>query len=426
MNAGILDNALFRNIYCNLVNESTECTIRGYEIGFLSEGFAWLAFSITAFAISFLFVNGILMSVLALIWGERRLLARFQNRVGPNRWGPFGILTPVADAVKTLFKEDIIPDEADRFLFNLAPIIMIIPVFLIFAVIPIGFGTFVVDLNIGLLFVIAVTGMTGIAVVTAAWASANRIAIFSALRAVAMFISYEIPMALSLLGVVILAGSLSMVDIVQSQHIPFIIVQPLGFLVFFLASLAEMGRTPFDLVEAESELAAGHLNDYSSMKFGILFMAEWAAAIAGSAIMVTVFLSGWRGWEFIPSHLWFAVKVTGVLFVIIWVRYSWPRLRIDQVLELAWKGLFELTLINLIVTAVLAVIMSDREPNGVIFSSSELWIMAAVNWAVFFPSIYLIGKLLGTPPYEDPIPDNPDAIYAIGKKNEEGKKGIKS
>ncbi len=400
MSEAFLDNSLFRNIYCYVAGDSDGCVAHGYSSGFLPGGWEWVAFALTAFVITNLFIQGALGAVLGLIWGERRILARFQNRVGPNRWGPFGSLTSLADAIKTMFKEDIVPDQADRFLFNLAPVIMVVPVLMVFAVIPVGIGTVVADINIGLLFVIAITSASGLAIAMAAWASANRIAIFSGLRAVALLVSYEIPMALSLLGVLMITGTLSMTGTIEAQDVPFIIVQPLGFLVFFLASLAEMSRTPFDLTEAESELAAGHLNDYSSMKFGVLFLAEWAATIAGAAIITTVFLSGWRGWEPIPSHIWFAVKVVGVLFAIIWIRATWPRLRIDQVLTLAWKGLFELTMINLIVTAILTGAMADREADGSLFSTSELWIMAAVNWAVFFPSIYLIGKLLAAKPYD--------------------------
>lgn len=401
MSEAYLENSLFRNVYCYLAGDSTGCVSHGYESGFLPAGLEWAAFALTAIVLTNLFIQGALGAVLALIWGERRILARFQNRIGPNRWGPFGSLTSVADAIKTMFKEDIVPDQADRFLFNLAPVVMVVPVLLVFAVIPVGIGTVVADINIGLLFVIAVTSASGLAIAMAAWSSANRIAIFSGLRAVALLVSYEIPMALSLLGVVMITGTLSMTGTIEAQDVPFIIVQPLGFLVFFLAALAEMSRTPFDLTEAESELAAGHLNDYSSMKFGVLFLAEWAATIAGAAIIVTVFLSGWRGFTPIPSHIWFAGKVVGVLFVIIWIRATWPRLRIDQVLSLAWKGLFELTMVNLIVTAILTAAMSDREADGSLFSTSELWIMAAVNWAVFFPSVYLIGKLLAAKPYDE-------------------------
>jgi NADH-quinone oxidoreductase subunit H len=416
VNGQFLDNSLFRNIYCYMAGGSDECAARGYD-GFLPSGWEWVAFVITAFVIANIFINAALGGVLALIWGERRILARFQGRVGPNRWGPFGSLTSAADAIKTMFKEDIVPDQADRFLFNLAPVIMVVPVFLVFAVIPVGVGTLVADINVGLLFIIAVTSMSGLAIAMAAWSSANRIAIFSGLRAVALLVSYEIPMALSLLGVLMLTGTLSMTGIIEAQDVPFLIVQPLGFLVFFLASLAEMSRTPFDLTEAESELAAGHLNDYSSMKFGVLFLAEWAAAIAGSAIIATVFLSGWRGFSPVPSHIWFAAKVTLVLFAIIWIRATWPRFRIDQVLALAWKGLFELTLINLVVTAVLVGIFSDREADGALFSRPELWMMAAVNWIVFFPSVYFIGKLLAAKPYDKAVLER-RATYPVATEEE--------
>ncbi|MDA1296618.1 MAG: NADH-quinone oxidoreductase subunit NuoH [Chloroflexi bacterium] len=412
MSETILDSSLFRNVYCYVAGGSEGCVSHGYSEGFLPAGYEWLAFAITAAVLAILFIQGALGGVLALIWGERRILARFQNRVGPNRWGPFGSLTSVADAIKTMFKEDIVPDQADRFLFNLAPVIMVVPVLMVFAVIPIGVGTLVADLNIGLLFVIAITSASGLAIAMAAWSSANRIAIFSGLRAVALLVSYEIPMALSLLGVLMITGTLSMTGTIEAQDVPFIIVQPLGFLVFFLAALAEMSRTPFDLTEAESELAAGHLNDYSSMKFGVLFLAEWAATVAGAMIIATVFLSGWRGFSPIPSHIWFVGKVVAVIFLIIWIRATWPRLRIDQVLSLAWKGLFELTMINLIVTAILTAAMADREADGSLFSAGELWIMAAVNWAVFFPSVYLIGKLLASKPYEDDSSE-PQELYPV-------------
>lgn len=416
MSGEYLDNSLFRNIYCNLAGDSADCASRGYSDGLLAGGLEWLAFVITAVLLANIFINGALGGVLALIWGERRILARFQNRVGPNRWGPFGSLTSLADAIKTMFKEDIVPDQADRFLFNLAPVVMVVPVLLIFAVIPVGVGTYVADLNVGLLFVIAVTSASGLAIAMAAWSSANRIAIFSGLRAVALLVSYEIPMALSLIGVLMLAGTLSMTGVIHAQDVPFIFVQPLGFLVFFLASLAEMSRTPFDLTEAESELAAGHLNDYSSMKFGVLFLAEWAATIAGAAIIVTVFLGGWRGFDPIPSHFWFVGKLALVIFMIVWIRATWPRLRIDQVLTLAWKGLFELTMINLIVTAILVAIFADTESDGTMFGTGEWIIMIAVNWVVFFISVYLIGKLLATKPYSED--EKPNRLYPVASEEE--------
>ncbi len=377
-----------------MAGDSADCVARGYGSGFLPGGLEWLAFAITALIIIMVVINAGLGAVIVYIWAERRFLGRIQNRTGPNRWGPFGMLTSVADAIKTLFKEDVVPEDADRLLFNLAPILMVLPVFLVLAVIPFGAGTFVLDLNIGILFVIAVTSMSGLAVVLASWASGNRVSIFAGMRSVAMLISYEIPMALSILGVLMLAGSMSLGRIVDAQDVPFFIVQPLGVFVFVLAAQAETSRTPFDLIEAESELAAGYLNDYSSMKFGIFFLAEFLATIVAAMIIVTLFFGGWRGWAPIPSHFWFFGKTILVLLAIMWLRFSWPRLRIDQILELAWKGLFELTLINILVTGILIAIWPQP-------TYAQLWIMAGINWVVFFISIWLISKLLGTRDYED-------------------------
>ena len=410
MNQAFLDNSLWRNIYCVLAGDSAGCAARDYASGPLPGGLEWLAFAITALAIIGLVINGVLGGVIVLIWGERRLFGRFQSRTGPNRWGPFGMRTSVADAIKTMFKEDVVPVDADRILFNLAPILIATPALLVFAVIPFGIGTYVADLNVGVLFIMAVTSLTTLAVLTAAWSSANRIAILSALRSVALLISYEIPMALALVGVIMLAGSLSLGQIVQAQGIPFILVQPLAFFVFFIAAMAEMARAPFDLTEAESELAAGYLNDYASMKFGLFFLAEFMAEISTSAIITTLFLSGWKGWEPIPSHFWFIAKLILVLFVIIWFRMTLPRLRIDQVLKFAWKGLFELTLINIVVTAILIGIWPQP-------TTAQLWMMAAVNWPVAIISIWLVSKLLGTTNYEKTRPDSDSPVYSVATES---------
>ena len=410
MDQSFLDNSLWRNIYCLLAGDSAGCGARDYASGLLPGGLEWLAFAITALVIIGLVINGVLGGVIVLIWGERRLFGRFQSRTGPNRWGPFGMLTSVADAIKTMFKEDVVPVDADRILFNLAPILIATPALLVFAVIPFGIGTYVADLNVGVLFIMAVTSLTTLSVLTAAWSSANRIAILSALRSVALLISYEIPMALALVGVIMLAGSLSLGQIVQAQGIPFILVQPLAFFVFFIAAMAEMARAPFDLTEAESELAAGYLNDYASMKFGLFFLAEFMAEISTSAIITTLFLSGWKGWEPIPSHFWFIAKLILVLFVIIWFRMTLPRLRIDQVLKFAWKGLFELTLINIVVTAILIGIWPQP-------TTAQLWMMAAVNWPVAIISIWLVSKLLGTTNYEKTTPDSDSPVYSVATES---------
>ncbi len=410
MDQAFLDNSLWRNIYCVLAGESTGCAARDYSVGLLPGGMEWLAFVLAAAAIIGLVINAVLGSVIVLIWGERRLFGRFQSRTGPNRWGPFGLLTSVADAVKTMFKEDLVPAEADRILFNLAPVLIAAPALLVFSVIPFGVGTYVADLNIGVLFIMAITSLTTLAVLTAAWSSANRIAILSALRSVALLVSYEIPMALAVVGVIMLAGSMSLGDIIQAQGIPFILVQPLGFFVFFLAAMAEMARAPFDLTEAESELAAGYLNDYASMKFGLFFLAEFMAELSTSAIVTTLFLSGWRGFDPIPSQFWFIAKLIAVLFLIIWFRMTLPRLRVDQVLKFAWKGLFELTMINIIVTAILIAIWPQP-------TTTELWYMVAINWPVAFVSIWLVSKLLGTAAYEKPHPTAGSPEYPVGSES---------
>ncbi len=409
MNQAFLDNSLWRNIYCVLAGDSAQCAARDYSPGMLPGGMEWLAFLLAAAAIVGLLVNGVLGGVIVLIWGERRLFGRFQSRTGPNRWGPFGTLTSVADAVKTMFKEDLVPADADRILFNLAPVLIAAPALMVFSVIPFGVGTYVADLNVGVLFIMAITSLTTLAVLTASWSSANRIAILSALRSVALLISYEIPMALAVVGVVMLAGSMSLGDIIAAQGVPFILVQPLGFFVFFIAAMAEMARAPFDLTEAESELAAGYLNDYASMKFGLFFLAEFMAEISTAAIVTTLFLSGWRGFDFIPSHFWFGAKLIAVLFVIIWFRMTLPRLRIDQVLKFAWKGLFELTMINIVVTAILIAIWPQP-------TTAQLWYMAAVNWPVAIISIWLVSKLLGTPSYENAQPDPNSPEYPVGSE----------
>ena len=390
------DSILFRYVYCTLSSTADiRCDGSGlFGGGLLPGGLEWLAFVLTAVIIVAAFINGILGAVLLMIWGERRLLGRFQGRTGPNRWGPFGLLTPIADAVKTMFKEDVVPTVSDKLVFSAAPIMMLFPALLIYAVLPIGSGTWLADINVGLLFIIAIGGANVLAIVAAAWGSGNRYAMFSAMRAVAMLISYEIPLVISLIGVIMLAGSLSLVSIVDSQTIPYFIVQPLGFFVFLIASIAELNRTPFDVAEAESEIVAGYMTDYSSMKFGLFFLSEFAATIATSGVITVLFLGGWHGFDPIPSQLWFISKMVGVLALIVWIRASWPRLRIDQIMAFAWKALFELTLINLVVSGLL--ILAWPSP-----STTELWYMAGINWLVFIGSILVFGKLLG--PKHDPV-----------------------
>lgn len=398
MTSSFLDNAFFRNIYCNLASsDSARCAGGGpFGDGLFPPGWEWFAFLVTAFLTVFVVINGALLGVNAYIWGERRLIGRIQGRPGPNRWGPFGLLTPVADLIKILTKEDIVPAAADRLLFFLAPFLIVVPVLLVFAVVPFGSSSWVADLNIGLLYVLAVLSVESFAPVMAGWGSQNRYAMFGALRAVALLVSYEIPMVLSLLGVLMIAGSLSLVDVVHAQSVPFILVQPLGFLVFFIGTVAEIQRAPFDLAEAESELVGGYHTDYSGIRWGLFQAGEFLATIAGAAIIVTVFLGGWRGPDFLPSHAWFFIKLTGVLVVMTWIRGTLPRLRIDQVTSFAWKGLLPLAALNVVLSALLSLIW-PAPTNG------ELWIMVAINMTVAAAALIVLGQF-GPKAGERPTP----------------------
>ena len=334
----------------------------------------WLAYFLAGFLIIFAVVNAVVIVTTIGTWVERRLIGRFQSRLGPNRWGPFGLLTPVADAIKLLSKEDTRPEGVDPWVFNLAPLVFIVAPLLVFAVIPLGKNTYVANLNIGILFIIAVTTVPTIAMFMAGWGSGNRYSLFGAMRGVAQLVSYEVPMVLSIVGVLLLAGSLSLVDIVEAQDIPFLLIQPLGFFIFLLAISAEMNRSPFDIVEADSELVAGFHTEYSGMKWGTFQLAEFIAPFGAAAIITTLFLKGWDG-PVLPSHLWFFLKVCLVWFVLLWIRATLPRLRVDQIMALAWKVLFPMGLINLFVTAAEVLVWEDP-------TTAQLWTMVGINWVV--------------------------------------------
>lgn len=287
------------------------------------------------------------------IWLERRLIGRFQVRRGPNRVGPFGLLQPVADALKLLQKEVLAPRAADRILFLLAPVAVFPPAFLVFGVLPWGPGMSYVDLNVGVLFVLSVTSLATIAVFMAGWSSSNKYALFGAMRVIAMLISYEIPAVLALLGPVIFAESMSLNDVVLFQrqhHLPLLLLQPLAFGIYLLAGTAELNRTPADIAEAESEIVAGYHTEYSGMKFGLFYAVELINSMAVSAILASLFLGGWWLWgldRWVPGWLIFIGKVYLFYFVLIWLRGTLPRVRIDQLMGLAWKYLLPLSLLNL-------------------------------------------------------------------------------
>ncbi|PWT93316.1 MAG: NADH-quinone oxidoreductase subunit NuoH [Acidobacteria bacterium] len=293
-----------------------------------------------------------------LTWLERKLVARVQDRWGPNRVGPWGLLQPIADGIKMILKEDITPAAADRMLHVVAPALVVIPALMMFAVLPFGRSMIAVDLNIGLFFFISISALETVAVVMAGWGSRSKYSLLGGMRAAAQAISYEVPLGLSLIPVVMVVGSLSTRAIAEAQSgwfgLHWFIIHPwgfLGFLLFFITGVAEVNRTPFDTPEGESELVAGYHTEYSGMKFALFQMAEFLASFAVSAMATTLFLGGWNG-PILPSWLWFMLKSMALFFVLIWFRGTFPRFRIDQVMAFAWKFLLPLALANIFVVAV--------------------------------------------------------------------------
>ncbi len=325
----------------------------------------------------------VLVMVLGAIYIERRGMGRMQSRLGPNRTGPFGLLQPVADAVKVLLKENIVPAAADKPVHWLAPVIAFFPVLLIFAVIPFENGAVLADLNIGILYVVAVSSISTVGVFMAGWGSSNKYSLLGAMRNIAAVVSYEIPLVLAIVGVVLIAGSLSMNQIVLGQNIPFILLQPLGFLIFFAAGCAEINRSPFDLMEADSELTAGFHTEYSGMKFAMFYLVEYAEAITMAAIITTLFLGGWRG-PVLPPWLWFIVKVLIVFFVMVWTRTTLPRVRIDQLMALAWKFLLPLALLNLFITAIQVLVWPEGLPWFAVFINIAIMVVLVAAWSRLF------------------------------------------
>ncbi len=325
---------------------------------------------------------GILLTGFAyLTLFERRVLAMLQSRIGPNRVGPGGFLQPAADGLKLLFKEDIIPTDADKFLYLLAPVAVVITALMAVAVVPFGpevtvfgrtFSLYLSDINIALLFFLAMGSLQVYGVVLAGWASNNKYALMGGLRASSQMISYELAMGLSALGVVMLSGSLSMVDIVNAQAGGrwFILLQPLGFIIFAITMVAETKRAPFDLPEAEQELVAGFHTEYSGMKFAMFYMGEYISMIVISAVAATLYLGGWRGpfWEVAPlilGPIYLFLKVMVFLFIFVWLRASFPRLRYDRLMTVGWKILLPLALFNLALTAV-AIVAADTQFFGLL------------------------------------------------------------
>lgn len=309
----------------------------------------------TDVALQILVVLGVLNAPLViaalLIWVERRFLALLQDRYGPNRVGPFGLGQVLADMIKIFTKEDWVPPFADRAVFTLAPAVIVVTGLMSVAVIPITETIGVTDLHIGLLFFLAMSSLGVYSVVLAGWASNNKYALLGALRASAQMVSYEVFMGLSLMGVVLMAGSFSLRDIVAAQRdLWFIVPQFLGFVIFFIAGLAETHRLPFDLPEAEAELVAGFHSEYSGMKFGMFFVGEYIGVTLVAAMIVTLFFGGWMG-PVLPGIVWFLLKLLFFILVFILLRAALPRPRFDQLMAFGWKALLPLSLLNLVATA---------------------------------------------------------------------------
>ncbi len=304
-----------------------------------------------------------LILVIFLIWLERKVAARFQDRLGPNRAGPYGLLQTFADMIKLITKEDSIPEKADKLVFNLAPIISVVAVLLIWAVIPFASAWIGTDLNVGVLYVAAVGSFGILSILMAGWSSNNKYALLGAFRAVAQLISYEVPMLITLLVPVLLARSMGLNQIVQDQDVWFIFIAPIAGVIFLVSSIAEVGRTPFDLIEAESEIVAGYHTEYTGMKFGLFFAAEFLHAFTIGVLFAILFLGGWRGpgaeqYQLL-GVLYLMAKAGIGYFIVMWVRSTLPRIRIDQMLAFNWKFLTPVTLLILIFTAILEKIYGD-------------------------------------------------------------------
>ena len=350
-----------------------------------------------------LLVSGVpLLTVIVLIWVERKVAARIQDRIGPNRVGPIGLMQTFADLLKLLGKEDITPTAADRVLYNAAPLVSFASVVLIWAVVPFTPFHYGVDLEIGVLFFVAIASLGTLAIMIAGWASNNKYALLGAFRVVALLVSYEVPLVFALLVPVMLAGSMSLLDIVNAQTgMWFVVLSPLAFAIFYISSQAETGRAPFDLIEAESELVAGFNIEYSGMKFGMFFAAEFLHVFTNGILMALLFFGGWLGPLYYESPLiafvWLGIKGTIIYLTTLWLRNTVPRLRIDQIMSFNWKFLVPLSIVNLILLSLALKVLQELDiaPRDMLSASfvdvlPTTVIMLLINLVM---AVYLMGVL---------------------------------
>lgn len=324
-------------------------------------------------------LNATLVAVTYMVLLERKVIAWAQSRLGPMRVGPYGVLQPIADAIKLMIKEDITPVRADRWVFTAAPIISMVPALVVYAVIPFGptihlFGRpvslYITDINVGLLYIVSVASVGVYGIILAGYASNSKYPLLASLRASAQLISYEVAVTLTLVSVILMAGSLSMVSIVHAQynqHIWFVFAQPVAFVIVLIGGLAETNRAPFDLPEAEQELTGGFHTEYSGMRFALFFLAEYANMIVVSSVVTTLFLGGWlppfpntlalHALYYVPSWAWFLIKSFVFLYLFIWIRATLPRYRYDQLMNIGWKVLIPLAIVNLVVTGIVKVLV---------------------------------------------------------------------
>ena len=353
-----------------------------------------------------IFVAVVPLLPLILVLAERKVAARFQNRTGPMRVGPWGTLQTLADGVKLIFKEDYIPPQGDKVLFMLAPYIMFACSFAVFAAIPFGQNILVSDFNIGIFYIMAISSVVVMGVIMAGWSSNSKWSLLGALRSAAQIVSYEIPLGLSILTVVMLVGSLSMKEIVNTQsgglftwlifRSPFTFI---AFFIFFISAIAEVNRTPFDLPEAESEIVAGFHTEYSGMRFALFFIAEYANMFAVSAIAATLFLGGYEGilpgYDFLGGLLGLVIKTLGLVFVMMWLRWTLPRLRVDQLMNLCWKYFIPISFFNIFGTGIW----------GLIFEKDDVWsigISCAIIYVGLIGAYAVAGRIFARKPEPQP------------------------